>query len=204
MAMNHKNLADAADAYQIQNHIHEDLLVPAATFALALVDRNGNVVSSGQDLRFGIDSPRGGERVARVTFDPSADTTRRTIAGHASTVKIPSKAIITKAWYEVITTFTSATDAATIAMSVEGPGDVLAAIAISDATNPHDAGIHGAKPGYPNFGADAAHDSQVEVAALFAGTFLKLTADRFVTFTVAVEALTAGKLALFIHYVMGN
>ena len=137
---------------------------------------------------------------AMATFDPSGVTGDRTIAAHGLGVYIPINAIITKVWYDVITTLTSATDAATIALHLQTAGDLVAAIAISDATNVWDAGMHGSKVGYPNFGADAAHDTAVEVAALFAGTFVKMTAEREITATVAVEALTAGKVNVFVEY----
>lgn len=143
------------------------------------------------------------KRVARITLDPSGNINHRAIGAKNSSFKLPANAIITAAYYQVKTTFTSATDAATIALKLENTGDVLAAIAISDATNMWDAGIHGCKIGYPNLGADAAHDTQVEVAALFAGTFLRITTDCYLTATVAVEALTAGKAIIFLEYVIG-
>ena len=102
------------------------------------------------------------------------------------------------------TTFTSATDAGTVALHAEAANDILAAIAINDATNMLDAGIHAGKPGIPNLGADAAHDSQVEHAALIAATCVKLTAARELTATVAVEALTAGKAVILVPYVIGG
>lgn len=141
--------------------------------------------------------------LASALFDPSANTGERTIAAHGLGVYVPDNAIITNIWWDVITTFTSATDAATIAVHVESANDLVSAIAISDATNVWDAGIHAGKVGAPNLGADAAHDSQVEVAALFAGTYLKLTAEREITATVAVEALTAGKAVFYVEYVIG-
>src|SRR3954464_5843161 len=65
--------------------------------------------------------------LAVVTFDTAATDTagaaNTTIAAHPLGVYLPSKAVITNAWYDVITTFTSATDAATIALKVEGTGD---------------------------------------------------------------------------------
>ena len=141
---------------------------------------------------------------ARATFDPSGNTLHRTVAPHGLGVFLPNKAIITKAWFQVVTTFTSpTTDDATIAVKVEGTGDIVAAIAIDDASNIWDAGIHAGLPGYPSLGADAAHDTQPEVAALFAATFVKTTAVREVTATVAVEALTAGKAIFFFEWSMG-
>lgn len=146
----------------------------------------------------------GAKLVARATFNPSAVAGQRAIAAHGLGVTLPINAILEKAYVDVITTFTSATDAGTIAIHAQGAGDIIAAIAISDGTNVWDAGIHGSKIGFPALGADAAHDTAVEVAALFTGTYLKLTAARELTVTVAVEALTAGKLILFVEYVISD
>jgi hypothetical protein len=144
-------------------------------------------------------------QVAVATFDPSANTGDRTVAAHGLGVYIPTKAIITRVWYDVVTTFTSASaDAGTIALHIQAADDVIAAIAISDATNPWDAGLHGTLLGYPNLGADAAHDSAAEVAALFAGVMLKTTAEREITATVAVAALTAGKANIYVEYVISD
>lgn len=140
-----------------------------------------------------------------ATFDPSANTGERTVAAHGLGVYIPDNAIITKVWIDVVTTFTSASaDAGTIAIHAQSADDIVAAIAISDSSNVWDAGIHGSKLGFPNLGADAAHDSALEVAALFAGTFLKMTAEREITATVAVAALTAGKANIFVEYVISD
>jgi hypothetical protein len=144
----------------------------------------------------------GATLVARATFDPSATAASRTIAAHGLGVTIPDNAILTKVFVDVITTFTSASDAGTIAIHAQGADDIIAAIAISDATNVWDAGIHGSKIGFPALGDDAAHNTAVEVAALFTGTYLKMTAARELTATVAVEALTAGKAILFAEYVI--
>ena len=144
--------------------------------------------------------------IATAVYDTagadSSGVSNKTIAAHGLGVFLPVGAIITKAWYDVVTTFTSATDAGTVAIKVQSANDILSAIAISDATNVLDAGIHGSILGFPNMGADAAHDSAVEVAALFASTYLKLTAERELVATVAVEALTAGKLNLFVEYII--
>jgi hypothetical protein len=144
------------------------------------------------------------QKVAVAIFDTaaldSAGVANTTIAAHGLGVYLPAKAVITKFMFDVVTTFTSATDAATIAYKAQSANDLLSALAISDAQNIHDAGVHGGLPGFPNLGADAAHDTQVEVAALFAATAIKLTAEREITATVAVEALTAGKAVLFVEY----
>lgn len=99
---------------------------------------------------------------------------------------LPDNAIITRAWYENLTTFTSSTDAATIALGVKtnAPAGIKAAVAISNGANPYDAGI---VAGIPD-----------NVVANFT---TKTTAARKIIATVAVEALTAGKLQLVIEYV---
>jgi hypothetical protein len=128
----------------------------------------------------------------------------RTVAAHGLGVYIPSKAIVTRVLVDVVTTFTSTDDSATIALHAQGAGDIVAAIAISDSTNVWDAGIRGSKIGFPNFGADAAHDSAVEVAALFGGSMLKTTAVREITATVAVQALLTGKANIFVEYLVSD
>lgn len=100
--------------------------------------------------------------------------------------KIPAGAIVFGGFTEVLTTLTSATDAATGALHIEGANDLKSAVAISDAANPWDAG-------------------RVALVPVFsAATTKKTTAERNVIFTIAVEALTAGKFAVHILYVMSQ
>ncbi|OJW18786.1 MAG: hypothetical protein BGO51_15560 [Rhodospirillales bacterium 69-11] len=140
--------------------------------------------------------------VAVATYDVTGGDSG-TIAAHGLGVFIPTKAIITKAWVDVVTTFTSATDATTIALKVQGTGDLTAAIAISDSSNVWDAGIHGCLPGsYAE--ATVAGDSAILDAARNAASFIKTTAVREITATVAVEALTAGKLNVYLEYVLSD
>jgi hypothetical protein len=144
-------------------------------------------------------------RVAQAVFDPSANTAQRPTGSYGLGVYIPDNAIITKVWYDVVTTFTTASaDAGTIAITIQSAGDAVAAIAVSDASNVWDAGIHGSLIGFPNFGADAAHDSALEVAALFAASMLKMTAEREITVAVATQALTAGKMVIYVEFVLGD
>jgi hypothetical protein len=141
---------------------------------------------------------------ACATFDPSANTAQRPIAAYGLGVYIPTKAVITRVWIDVVTTFTSAgADAGTIAIHLQTANDVVAAIAISDASNVWDAGIHGSKIGFPAL-ADTATETALVVAALFAGSVLKTTAEREITATVAVQALTAGKANIFIEYFISD
>jgi len=146
------------------------------------------------------------QRIASAVFDTagvdSAGVSNKTAAAHGTGVYIPDNAIITNFWFDVITTFTSdSTDAGTIAMMTEGAADCLVAIAISDASNVFDAGIHHGIPGSYALGSDAAHDTALEVGALIAGSYLKMTSDNEIVVTVAVEALLLGKMIIYVEYV---
>lgn len=119
----------------------------------------------------------------KCVFDPSAVTGDRTIAAHACSGVIPKNSYVTKAYYKVITTFTSATDAGTIAVSITGANDIVSAVSIATGTTWDASGIIIAIP---------TGSMANEVA---------VTADSSPTFTVAVEALTAGKLVMWFEYV---
>lgn len=128
--------------------------------------------------------------LATATFDTAAldssGVANTTIATHGLGVYLPDKAVITRAWYQVKTTFTSATDAATIALQANSANDLKSAIAISNVANAWDAGIIDGVP--------------VDTAA----TRVALTAERELKAVVAVEVLTAGKLNLFVEYVIAD
>jgi hypothetical protein len=117
-------------------------------------------------------------------------TSGKAIGAHKLGV-LPKTAVITKAWIHVLTTFTSATDAATIALGYTGTtGAFDAAIAISNGGNPWDNAV----PRVSDSAADGAVGNYVELG----------TSDVEVLATVAVEALTAGKLLLFVDYYIGD
>lgn len=126
-------------------------------------------------------------RVARATFDPSGTAGHRTIAAHGLGVIIPDNAIICGGFVDADITATSATDAATIALSAQGANDLVSAIAISNGANPWDAGLHPLIP--------KANTPET--------TGIKLTAAREIVATVAVEALTAGHFTVFVYFVVG-
>lgn len=140
------------------------------------------------------------ERVAAATFDASSGAA---IATHGLGVFIPAKATVVDAWYEVETTFTSATDAATIALQANGADDLVAAIAISAAGDIWDDGSRGCLPG--SFAqADGDSDTAILAAARKAGSFIKMSDTKELSAVVAVEALTAGKLNLFVKYIVSE
>jgi hypothetical protein len=101
-------------------------------------------------------------------------------------IKVPKGAIIVNGFAFIKTTFTSATDAATIALGIEtdSAAGLKAAIAISNGANPWDAGKTALIP--------------VGTAATALSGIL---AERKVQYTVAVEALTAGKMLVLLQYV---
>lgn len=143
--------------------------------------------------------------LATAVFDAAAldssGTANTTVAAHGLGVFIPTKAIITNAWTDVITTFTSGTSAATIALKAEGANDLVAGIAINSGSTRWNSGLGGCLPGsYAE--ATVAGDSALLDAARKAGSYIKTTAERELTATVGVEVLTAGKLVLFVEYII--
>ncbi len=126
------------------------------------------------------------KRLAYGVLNPTATAGDRTVAPHDLGATIPDNAFVTNVFYWVETTLTSATDAATVALSIEAANDVTVAIAISDGSNPWDTT---AKPveGIP----------KLETTS----TWLATTAARAVTATVGVEALLLGKLHVWVEYV---
>lgn len=123
---------------------------------------------------------------AKVVFDTALTdangVSNKTVASHPQNVFIPANAVITRAYYVVNTAFTSASgNTGTIAITDQTAGDIKAAVAVSDAT------LVGA----------GANDTIVSGAAT---THIINTAERQLTFTVAVAALTAGKLTLVVEY----
>lgn len=147
-------------------------------------------VEIGIQTHYGVQATAGNtfKQLAIATFDPSANAGERTIASHGLGVYLPDNAIITRAWYEVLTTFADGVDdSATIALSIptDDVAGIVAATAISAGGNVWDAGNHEA--------------IQTGTAANFSE---KCTAERELTATVAVAALTAGKLRLYAEYVI--
>src|SRR5487761_1903113 len=85
--------------------------------------------------------PKTSVHVSTHVFDPSADTSQRTVAAHTLIGDaIPHGATILRCFHRVETTFTSAADTATIGLSLDGwTGDLVTGIAINDGSNPWDA-----------------------------------------------------------------
>lgn len=146
-------------------------------------------------------------KVARVIYDTaasdSAGVSNKTIAAHGLGIYLPIKAIVINAYYQVLTTFTSATDAATIALKVTNANDVVTAIAISDSSNPWDAGNFATKVG--SFALDGNALTAINMGVAKAASWIgPVSAEKEIIATVAVEALTAGKLILWLEYMIGE
>ena len=126
-------------------------------------------------------------KVARATYD---------FAEHGGAigainlgVTLPDDAVVCGGFVDVKTTCTTAgADAGTMALHVEAANDIVTAIAVSDGTNPWDAGLHAIKP--------KANTPET--------TGIKLTTARAITATIAGQAFTAGKFVLFLYYLVGD
>lgn len=135
---------------------------------------------------FGVQATAGNtfKSLAIATFDATGG---KAIGAHGLGVYLPDNAIVVRSWYENLTTFTSATDAGTIALGVptDAAAGIKAAVAISNGANAWDAGlVEGLQTG------------------AISAAMTKLTAERELTATIAVEDLTAGKLRLYAEYVV--
>lgn len=98
---------------------------------------------------------------------------------------LPNKAIITKAYYDVITQFVSTSNDGTIAIQANSAGDLLATVE-PDATNSITTGLYAMIP--------------VGTAA----TMVKTTAARDIKMVIATHAFTAGKANFFIEYIYNS
>lgn len=125
------------------------------------------------------------KRIARATYD--FDDKGGTVGDIGLGVSLPDNAIITRSWYTVLDDLTSATGAATVALSI--PIDEAVEIVAAKAINAEG-----------TIWAEGHHEGiQTGTAAYFSK---QTTAARELTLTIGEEALTAGKLILFCEYVV--
>lgn len=125
-------------------------------------------------------------RVARFEFDAGV-VANRPIGAHGTGVILPIHAIVVGGFIDVNTKFDSdATDAGTIAISVQAANDIISATAVSGA--PY---------------SSIARKAIIPKANTPESTSVKCTAAREITCTVAVEALLSGKLTGYLYYVEG-
>lgn len=137
------------------------------------------------------------KRILKASFDATGG---KAIGTHSLAGKLPVGAIITNVLIDATTTFTSATDAATISVGAQTAGDLVAATAISGARNIWDAGRHGSLVG--NFALDGNALTAVAMAdADSAATVKVASTPKALSVAVAVEALTAGVFTIYVEYV---
>jgi len=152
-------------------------------------------------------NPLNNKYVAVGQWDASVTNLANNASASCTTgsVFIPEGALITNAYYYVETTFADGNDdSQTLALGFTGTtGAFVAAVAISAAGDVWDAGAHATLIDSPVLGADAAHDTAVEVKNLRSASFLHVTANSELLLTTADdEAVEAGKLTLYVEYVL--
>ena len=128
-----------------------------------------------------------------------------------SDLVIPLGSVVTKVWYDVITTCKSwdeawgvgNEDAATMSFGINSAVDVKAASAISSGTL-FDAGEHATLIGTPILGLEAAHDTALELIELENAKMIKTTADVSFNYTIAVDPISIGKIDVYVEYLPGS
>jgi hypothetical protein len=127
-------------------------------------------------------------RTAVAVFDAEGeDNPNQAVGAHALPVKLPANSIIVGGVVDVVKTFTSENDTATIAISVAEANDIVSAVAIDGTGDPWDAGLQAIVP----------KSNTPET------TGIKLTEEKAITATVGVEALTGGKAVIYLDYYEG-
>lgn len=131
------------------------------------------------------DSARG-DKLGRAKATITVPAAGIAVGSYSTDLDLPKGAIVKRTFYKVRTTFTSATDAATIALGIEASGDVVGAVAISAAADWDAAAPVG-----------GSQDDTV-------GNFLETSATvrRTLDYDVAVEDLTAGEMDVWVEWEM--
>lgn len=115
-------------------------------------------------------------------------------------VRIPNGAVIVDSFAHVLTAPTGAS--ATVGVKLQSAGDVFSVAAISGAPW-SSTGFKLGKLRYtPGIALGAGNGSDTAIDDTSAGAFLALTAERELTLSIGTAALTAGKINLFIEYVV--
>lgn len=128
---------------------------------------------------------------------------------------IPKGAIVVNVFYNVNTTFTTTgADIGTIAIQIESANDVVSALAVSNAANIWDAGVHSTKIPFGAVAsalADNAYTLDVEGGIINdvgklkeRGTppYIITTEDRELSVVIAVLDVTAGDMDIYVEYVI--
>ena len=190
---NHKGATGANEIHVPHFQTYADATARLADATIVGADRRKLVVQTDDDSLWYMsdDSPLTYRRLdqmigtARVEFDATAGLVTGSSPFNLG-FQLPNNATIINAWYEVVTTFVSATAAAVIGLGVNtnDAAGVVAATAISAGGNVWDAGYF-----------DGVPDG---TAANFTTT---TTAAREVQATLTTEDLTNGRLFLWFQWV---
>ena len=174
-------------ANSIDSDQYIDASIDTAHFATGAVDAAALGALSVTEAKLGVSTADAlnAYRIARATYDFSVDG--GAVSAISLTTTLPDNAIIVGGFLDVLTTFTSSGDSATIAIHVEGANDIVTAVAISAATD-WDAGLHAIIP----------------KANTPESTGVKTTSAQAITATIAVEAVTAGKFVVWLYYVVSD
>jgi len=125
------------------------------------------------------------KRTARATYDVAIDG--GTAAAHGLGVTIPANAIIVRSWFYTVTQFVDA-GSGTVALSCETANNIFSAADITG--NADGTLVDGVQQAFATFDGSG--------AAGVLGSACELTA------TVATAAQTAGKLILYVDYILAE
>ena len=127
------------------------------------------------------------QRIAVAEYDFASDG--GSVSSIGSGVTIPDNAVVTKCWYDVVTTATSSGDTATMAINLPTDGDLQAAVGIGTGT-PYDVGFNL---------CDTKGGDDEDVSK-----YIKTTGAREITFVIASEDFESGKFKLYVEYVVSE
>lgn len=164
--------------YPDERGLPVDFITDTYTTLVQLTDAINSNTASASRWYVGIFNATGGR----------ATGTHNLVDLNGNLFTIPGNSRVVNGYYEVTTTFTSATDAATIALSIatDDVAGLKAAIAISNGANPYDSG--------------AALKVLIQDGTV-GNASEKTTAERAIQAVVATEALTAGKMYVALEVV---
>ena len=219
------DISDAADTITIANHpyITGDAVgsvltagtgatatVPNATVCVAYwviyVDKDTIALASS------LANAKLGTKVALTAGGATVDQylQRNTFGLITTDCVIPLGAVVTKVWYDVITTLRSEdgelggagnSDLATISIGINAADDVVAAMSIADATaDIWDAGEHATLIGTTILDVCANHDTALKLIELENAGLIKTTAEVPVTLTIAIDPVALGKMDIYVEY----
>jgi hypothetical protein len=171
--------AFAQDTAPFQPEVYQRFTTNESTASTMRTDLDASRIGTSASAAAYAADGLGQKRVARATYNVA--TNLGTIGSHLLGVSLPAKAMITQAYFYVVTQFVDA-GAGTVALTCEDAGNIFAA---QDVTG---IAAGGKATGTPT--GSAAN----MVAAI--GAACELTA------TVATAAQTAGKMIIFVEYVI--